>query len=143
MKTHASFVSSVSKERGDGDSPPGNELSALLSEALPRHGVEVVDSGRTDYSHTFHLRSGRRSFYAMVGLVDDEHPREWLFFADSSLGRVRRLLGASDEDEHRAVLEAAHRVLSADPRISEVRWYTADDWNKRPETHWFAEPAAR
>ena len=116
MRNHVSFVAEFPKTRGDDGSPPGLELATWLSTALGQQGLDTSDRDETDYSCTIAISHAKHTFNAMLGLVDDVHPREWLFFVESRLGRVRRLFGQSDDQELSQVLAAVHEALVQDPR---------------------------
>jgi len=130
LHTHASFRGEFSKDREDTD-PSGRVLADLIVQHLSGDGLHVTRRDSTDYSHTFDVLADKRRFGATVGLVDDGD-REWLFFAESSLGWLPRLFGQRDDAEHLRVLRSAHGALSADPRVSELRWYTEEEWNNNP-----------
>ena len=114
-----------------GTDPPGEPIADFIVEHLTKSGCRVNRRRSTDYSHTFDVHVGKVCFNAAVGLVDDGD-REWLFFADSTLGWFTRLFRTTDALSHYQVLMRVHEALSYDPRISEVRWYTADEWNTNP-----------
>jgi hypothetical protein len=130
LRTHASFRGQFSKDR-TGTEPPGGPIAELIRQGLEAAGSRVENGDSTDYSHTFTIVESGRCFAAMVGLVDDGD-REWLFFAESTLGWLTRLLGQRDESEHLRVLRAVHGALAADHRISDLRWYSKDEWNQNP-----------
>ena len=131
MRTHASFLGRFPKDNS-GDDPPGGPLADLIANHLAHSGCKVSDREPTEYSHTFSVRLDSRSFEVAIGLVDDGH-REWLIFVESSMVPLARWFGWSDRDQYLVVLRAVHECLSTDSRISDLRWYTADEWNSHPE----------
>jgi hypothetical protein len=131
MRTHASFCGSFPEDE-DGEDPPGGPLADLIATHLTQSGFKVSNRDSTEYSHTFVVRADSRSFEVMLGAVaDEDHP--WLLFVESSLFPLARWFGWRDHEQHVKVLLAVHECLGTDSRISDLRWYTADEWNKHPE----------
>ena len=109
--------------------PPGQPIALTLREGLGRRGIQArAPANRDDFAWEMRATVGEHSFLILVGLVDDEGGREWLVFADSELGKLKRLLlGKRDEEAHRVLLRAIHDTLSTDERIRNLRWYTPPD----------------
>ena len=137
LRTHVSFESTPGAVI---DSADAAALAPQLITALKQHGVAATPVRALDYAQEFELRYGGRTFYSMLGPANDED-RQWLWFADSTLGAWARLVGRRDESEHTVVLQAMNAVLH-ELRMQSVRWYTAADWNEAPADHWHPEPGA-
>ncbi len=129
--THISFEADYSTERvGDvpPGEPPGEELLDYLEDDLEGRGVWILERGTTDYSHTFDIATDKHVFIGMLGIVENQ---QWLLFVESTLGRWKRLFGASDEDEHFTIMQAVEESLNSNPRIRKLRRYRdADQWNR-------------
>ncbi len=114
-------------------------MADFMESELNARGLLVDARRNTEDSHVFHVISGSRRFGLLLGLIEDDE-REWLILTYSRLGRVRRIFGARDNDEYRAMLAAIHEVLLADERISNVRWYTEQGWHDDPLDAWKSLP---
>lgn len=94
----------------DAEPPPGRALAALLAARVERaRGIGL----RGDY--TWVVRHGDGEFH--VSWLDDRPPLQWL---------VTCAPGAPDRV--RTLTTVLHAVLDAEPGITDVRWYTAEDW---------------
>jgi hypothetical protein len=129
VRTHASFTGRFSKDRDEDDGPPGGELAQALATGLEERGLTVL-LDETDYSFALDISSPAGTFFGMVGLVDDGD-REWLVFVEPS--HARKLFGKRPPADVESVLGSVHEVLSADDRVSALRWYTEEEWNTNPE----------
>lgn len=138
MRTHVSFES---KPGAPVDVADSARLASQLTGALQRRGLGVTEARALDYAHEFELRQGDRTFYSMLGPVNDEE-RQWLWFADSTLRGFARLLGRRDQAEHTAVLHAMHAVLG-ELGMQSIRWYDATDWNEAPTERWHRDPVVQ
>jgi hypothetical protein len=132
--THISFEADYSTERAGEvppGEPPGEELLDYLEERLEDRGVRILERAATDYSHVFDIATDKHVFMGMVGLVEGH---QWLLFVESTLGWWKKVLGASDETEHAAIMRAIMECLREDPRIGRLRLYRdADQWNRGDE----------
>jgi hypothetical protein len=137
LRTHVSFESSPGENV---DVAAAAELALQLLTALKKHGVAATAVRALDYAQEFELRQGGRTFYSMLGPANDEG-RQWLWFADSTLGALARLVGRRDESEHVALLQAMDAVLR-ELGMNSIRWYTAADWNEAPAERWHRDPCA-
>ena len=135
MRTHVSFESNPG---GTVDVAAAAELAPRFTAALQRRGVATTAVRALDYAVECELRHGGRSFHSMLGPANDA-VRQWLWFADSTLGGLVRLVGRRDEAEHTAVLQAMHAVLS-ELGMQSIRWYDPVDWNHAPDERWHPDP---
>lgn len=130
LRSWASFRGNFPKDHADNE-PPGKPLADLLADSLGRSGVVISGRDSTDYSHVFGIHAGDQRFSAGVGLVDDDD-REWLLYIVATTNWLSRLFGKRDEQSHRIILRSVHEALSADRRVSGLRWYTEYEWNTNP-----------
>ena len=82
---------------------------------------------------------GRRNFFLMIGEVDDG-VRQWLVSTKSELGIFAYLMGSRDYQEYEVLLGVLHDVLTSIPGLTDLRWYTLNDYNERPDENWAATP---
>ena len=134
-RTHVSFES---QPGATVDMAAAAALASRLTTALQGQGVAASAIRPLDYAQEFELRHGERTFYSMLGPANDEI-RQWLWFADSTLGAWAKLLGRRDEAEHTAVLQAMDVVLR-ELGMQSVRWYEPVDWNEGPNERWHRDP---
>ena len=135
LRTHVSFES---QPGATVDVAAAAALASRLTAALQGRGVTATATRPLDYAQEFELRQGERTFYSMLGPTNDEI-RQWLWFADSTLGAWARLIGRRDEAEHRAVLQAMHAVV-LELGMQSIRWYEPGDWNEAPDARWHHDP---
>ena len=135
MRTHLSFETTPGVAI---DAEAGARLAARLTAALTARGIEATVPSALDYAHEFEIRHGGQKFYSMLGPANDG-VRQWLWFADSTLGAVGRWLGRRDDTAHVAVLRAMDQVVR-DLGATSIRWYEAIDWNEAPDERWHPDP---
>ena len=114
------------------------QLADRLTTALHSLGIATTPVRTLDYALEFELVHADRSFYSMLGPVNDGE-RQWLWTSESKQSMLRRLFGASDAPAHTAVLAAMDRcarILGA----QSIRWYEADTWNDAPDEGWHRDP---
>lgn len=129
-------------EDTDPSYPEGIVLAEYLVEQLQTAGYTCTEPDNyEDFAWWFDCKSKGRTFFMLVGLLDDG-PRQWLLTADSTLGFISRLRRINDRSEHQELCLAVHRVLESDTHFSEVRWYTASGWDNDADTLWSDEPIA-
>jgi hypothetical protein len=106
---HRSLVSFAALLR-DEEPPPGRRLAGLLAARVPgAHGIGL----RGDYTWVVRHREGELH----VSWLDDRPPLQWLVSLEP------------DDRDPSALAHALHKALDDEPRITDVRWYTAADWN--------------
>src|SRR3954471_2881967 len=125
MRTHVSFESTPGVTV---DASAAADLAARLTAALQRRRIATTAIRALDYAQEFEIQQGERKFYSMLGPANDS-VRQWLWFADSTLSGVARLVGQRDGAEHTAVVQAMHAVLG-ELGMRSIRWYDAHDWNE-------------
>lgn len=125
--SHVSFCGDFNKEHLPEQSA-GRDVTDVLVAGLVSRGIQIRSRSQTDYSHEIFLSVGGRSFYAMLGLVEDAHA-EWLFVFDPR-NPIFRLFPSFNGSQRTLLANAVHDVLSSDQRINEIRWYKDDKaWN--------------
>ncbi len=138
MKTEVSFSATFADPLA-GDDAKAKSLAEFFIEKLVENGYQCSKAEDLDYAFAFRCIVDDRNFYLIVGLVDDED-REWLLSTNSDLGRIKRLFGGTDVEQHKALTQVLHSIMEPESRISNVRWYTAEDWNNRPDESWSDTP---
>ena len=92
-----------------------------------------------DYARAFRTVVGRRNFFLMIGEVDDG-VRRWLVSTKSELGVFAYLMGSRDYQEYEVLTGVLHDLLGSLPGLTDLRWYSLEDYNERPETNWAGSP---
>jgi len=122
------------------DPNPTRTLTGLIAEGLAEAGFGCTKIEDLDYAYAFRTIVGRRNFFLMIGEVQDG-VRQWLVSTKSELGVFGYLMGSRDDDEYQVLTGVIHDVLSQIPNLTDVRWYSLEDYNERPDTHWESSPA--
>ncbi len=136
MRTEVSFQTTIDEPV---EQNPAGDLATWISNELIASGMQTSKPEDIDYAYAFRCRVDGRDFYLLVGYVGDG-ARQWLISTNSGLGWLRKLFGANDQAEHVQVTDHIHRILSTGHGISEIRWYTVDDWNNDPDNKWAETP---
>ena len=107
----------------------GDDCAKWLAERLAREGVGEVDAAplQEDWGWEFRVTTARHRLWVMVGSSSDE-PDTWLVWVHSTLPRLKRWLGSSDDEDRMSVCAALDRVLKASPEIDAVRWHVMKHW---------------
>ncbi len=85
------------------------------------------------------MRFEGQNFSILVGLLNDG-VREWLISTASRRWYWNRLWKSSDVENHREPARAVHRILKADSLITDLRWYTTEEWSHSRENDWKSLP---
>ncbi len=136
MRTEVSFQTTTDEPL---EQNPAGDLATWLSNELLAAGLQTSKPENVDYAFALRCHVDGRDFYLLVGYVGDGI-RQWLVSTNSGLGWLKRLLGASDKTEHARLTREIHRVLSTNDAISDIQWYTVDDWNDDPDNRWAETP---
>jgi hypothetical protein len=148
-RTHVTFVTKLFNTEDVKDyfiNPRcfGDDCAQWLIDRLVSQGSEKVDERPTqeDWGWFFTVTTGQRDFMIGVGLCEDEEaPNTWMVFIDSQLGRLSgKFFGRSDDAELLAVCQAVDRAIKSASEISDVRWYTEEDWVKGEGGNWRSAP---
>lgn len=136
MKTHVSFKRdsvTINKEF-----PPfGEDIAAAMVASFASQGLGDCSVETLDYAFSCFAPAGARRCCVMLGLVGDD-PQQWLISCDSRRGILDWFRRKNSAEIH-TLVKAIHYFLSGDSAVSEIRWYTADGWNKDPDT-WTSSP---
>lgn len=108
-------------------------------EGLRAAGYECSQPSDIGYAETFRCTVDDQDFSIVVGLMDDG-VREWLVSTNSRLRYWHRLWKSPDTESHRKLAKAVHRVLKADPLLTDLRWYTSEDFAQSPDDRWESHP---
>jgi hypothetical protein len=122
VRTTARFESTLAKPRV-GESGAG-ELAALLTAGLRSKGFVPTSTEDKEFAHFFRCRSIDREYEVMVAF-DFNSDRTWEVSCPPVLGRVAKLLGATEDAEHSNLVAAIASILHADARMKDIRWYRA------------------
>jgi hypothetical protein len=120
MRTAVRFEADFPKPKS-GESGAG-EVASMLIAGLRGNGFSPSPAQDEEYAHSFVCPSGKYSYSVMVAF-DFVDNATWEVSCPPALGRFAKLRGQSEEKEHSALVSAIASVLSADPRIRNVRWY--------------------
>lgn len=133
MRTQATF-------RWTSEEPDATRvLAGLIADGLAEADFGCTEIEDLDYAHAFRTMIGRRNFFLMIGEVDDG-VRQWLVSTKSELGIFAYLMGSRDYQEYEVLLGVLHDVLTSIPGLTDLRWYTLNDYNERPDENWAATP---
>ena len=131
-RTRVTFSGGFPSERR-GPDPPGFELAEWVASRLRERGFEAgVPSNEDDYAYAFECRAAKERYWVTVGFMDDG-PREWLICFDPRFGLLQRLLGHAGGAAQRDLGSALNEALKSTERVTDVRWYTNDEWDGKGE----------
>lgn len=66
---------------------------------------------------------------------------QFILMCGSNRGLLGWLLGSDHSAEHWELARVVHRILNADDRFSNIRWYVETEWCGRGDEPWQPEPA--
>ena len=104
------------------DSNPGRAIVAHVVQHLPRFGVVIIGTADLEYAHEIRCLVAGKPYSVMVS-YDWLTPGWWEVFYAPRLSLVKRLLGATEDTEMRALTQALAGALDSLPGIGETRWY--------------------
>lgn len=122
------------------DPNPARTLTGLIADGLAEAGFGRTEVEDLEYSYAFRVIVGRRNFFLMIGEVEDG-VRQWLVSTKSELGIFAYLMGSRDYQEYEVLTGVLHDVLGSTPGIYDLRWYSLEDYNERPDTNWAETPS--
>jgi len=147
MKTHVEFRSDkfppYDGEQEDEINPRrwGRRLAEFLANGLRREGFEVSEPDLEDWGVAISVTNDRFPLWIGCG-NHEEYADGFLCFIEPHTPVVRRWFREIDTVERVAALQAAmHRVLSADPSIRDIRWWTHDEFDSQAADPSDARPA--
>jgi hypothetical protein len=147
MRTHVSFQSTFSQERGPSDEPEGRELAVYIASALRDAGYTVEQPANHEHwAWQWACGNAKTTHMITLALVGDG-VLEWLLLVEPRVNTARRLLakvgfnaGQAETPELAALCKAIHDLLRGDGRFQSIRWYSAEEWDSDPEAHWARTP---
>lgn len=134
MKTHVEFRSDRFPPYPGEDEEVnpgiwGKRLALFLAMGLKKYGIQTDDVSAEDWGWMVPIEND--AFPLWIGSANyEEYPDGFLCFVEPSKPFVRRLFRKiSTEAQVSAVTTALHSLLSSEPSIRDVRWWTAKEFN--------------
>jgi hypothetical protein len=110
----------------------GDDLARWLIEQLNARGIRTEpEPGQEDFGWWLTFRVGATDYDFVLGSRrgnNDKH--EWMGWIERSRGFVGSLFGARKRGIKADAVEVIHAILSVSPKISDVRWFSNEDFNK-------------
>jgi hypothetical protein len=110
----------------------GDDLARWMIAQLQARGIHTEpEPGQEDFGWWLTFRVGDTDYDFILGSrrgENDEH--EWLGWIERSAGFFGSLLGARKRGIKPEAVEVIHSILSTSPEISNVRWFSSDDFEK-------------
>ncbi|MBI5368063.1 MAG: hypothetical protein HZA54_13570 [Planctomycetes bacterium] len=136
MLTHAEFRSDLFPCNGDpeeGEVNPhcwGERLAKYLVAGPRREGIRASDPAAEDWGWRFSIPNEQFSLW--VGCTNyEEYPDGYLCFIQPETPWVRRWFRrVSTVEAVESVQAALQRILSREPGVRDLRWWTADEFNR-------------
>jgi hypothetical protein len=133
MRTQATF-------RWTSEDPnPASTLTELIADGIGKAGFGCTQIEDLDYAYAFRTVVGRRNFFLMIGEIEDG-VRQWLVSTKSELGVFGYLMGSRDHQEYQVLTGVLHDLLGSLRGVTDLRWYSLEDYNERPDTDWASSP---
>lgn len=133
MKTHIEFVSAQFPPYPDaeeGVNAPdvyGRRLAEYLMETFPRHGIETLGLSAEDWGWIVILEHDAYPLWVGCGNYP-ELDNGFMCFIEPSKPVIRKWFRAMDTTETVArVAQALETILTEDPAITSIRWWTEDE----------------
>ncbi len=104
----------------DGTPPAGEALAGLLADHLSAHW-QIPGRWVTPAGHAFEARSGRSRFDLELRLIGAAR-RDWHLTLEPRRGLFSWLSSRVDPNAHQRLRLQVSDLLTADPRIEDVRW---------------------
>jgi hypothetical protein len=107
----------------------GQGLRAFLYDGSQNHEPEP---GQEDFGWYLMFRVGETDYDLVIGYrpEEDEEPGDWICTLERRAGLWGSIFGARHRGIQPDALVALHAVLSTALEISNLRWYTDDDYKK-------------
>lgn len=107
----------------------GEDLAGWLAEALKRAGIgTITEPWQEDWGWQLRVDNDAGAFFVSVGLIEEE--KTWLVFVEPSRPLLPTLFGRKDEAGLKGVVDALEAVLSKADGVSELRWFTHEEFSK-------------
>jgi len=107
----------------------GKRLAEFLSDGLKANGIDILDLFAEDWGWVVPVVND--DFRLWIGCGNyDEYPNGFLCFVEPSKPYIRRFLRKiSTADKVQTLVKALDSVISSDPSIRDIRWWTAEEFN--------------
>jgi hypothetical protein len=127
----AAFNTTESKDYFINECCFGDDLARWIIERLKARGIHSEsEPGQEDFGWYMTFRIGETDYDLVIGYRpgDEGQLGDWMCTVERSAGLVGSLLGARKRGIQADALEALHSLLSTAPEISNLRWFTDDDY---------------
>jgi len=111
----------------------GDDLARWFIERLKSRGIHTEsEPGQEDFGWYMTFRVGETDYDLVIAYRPGGEGQlgDWMCTLERSAGLVGSLFGARKRSIQFDALEALHGVLSTAPEISNLRWYTDEDYQK-------------
>lgn len=104
--------------------PGGRNLMTAFAEQLQRKGWRCsAPEQHSFYGWTFEVATPSGTVEVLI-----QFPEPWLLLLVRPQTFFQKLLGRLDHRVEESLLEAVHEILATDPRISNLRWWSHEDY---------------
>lgn len=101
---------------------PGAEVAAMLVAGLSARGCPVRGLEAVDFEQIIDCDSGTVRFQVRVW-IDWEGMDRWEICIPPTVGCLGGLLGRSDREEHKRLLEVVDSILRSTDGVRDIRWF--------------------
>src|ERR1017187_1982926 len=110
----------------------GDDLARWLIEQLQARGIQTEsEPGQKGFGWYFTFRVGETDYNFVLGCRPGENDKpDWMGTIERSAGLVGSWFGARKRGIKPNALKIIHDILSKSPQISNVRWFTDEDYRK-------------
>lgn len=132
MKTHVEFRSDKfppyeGEEEQINPDLWGKRLAEYLESELNARGIETEEMNPEDWGWCLPIKNDSFSMWIGCGHYQ-EYPNGYLCFVEPSKPVIRKLFKKIDTTEQVGrVVDALDKILTSDPEIQDVRWWSEDD----------------
>ncbi len=133
VRDHVAFAGDFQRDRG-ARVTPGRDLTTSLRVGLTQRGWACSDPRDLAHAWQFDCRRGRWRARINVGYVPEED-RGWIIVSEVAAGLGRLLRRSGHQEGLTLLCSGVHTLLSSDPRIRTVRWFTEQEWDDPAAPH--------
>lgn len=125
----AAFNTTESKDYFINECCFGDDVARWVIERLKARGIHTKpEPGQEDFGWYMTFRVGETDYDLVIGYRPGDELGDWMCTVERSAGLIASLLGARKRGIQADALETLHSVLSTAPEISNLRWFTDDDY---------------
>jgi hypothetical protein len=109
----------------------GDDLARWLIAQLAARGLHTeAEPGQEDFGWYLTFRAGETDYDLVIGYrpAEEGQPGDWMCTLERRAGFMGSIFGARHRGIKPDALEALHAVLSTAPGISNLRWFTDEDY---------------